>query len=175
MSNEVLDLTPHESVRITRETPDEVEVEVTWAPGGSAPPAHFHPEQDERFVVRSGTVRARVDGDERELRAGDVLEVPRGTPHQLWNDGDEPVRATWITGPAGRTAEWFRALHELRSSGRVGRNGMPGPLAFGAYLTAYDDVIRLAGPQALIRAALRLLGALGRRRGYRPEPAVSAG
>jgi hypothetical protein len=45
---------------------------------------------------------------------------------------------------------------------------MPGLLAFGAYLTEYDDVIRLAGPQPLVRGVLRLLGVLGRLRGYRP-------
>jgi hypothetical protein len=38
---------------------------------------------------------------------------------------------------------------------------MPGPLAFGAYLTEYRDVFRLAGPQPVLVSALRLLGALG--------------
>ena len=50
-----------------------------------------------------------------------------------------------------------------------GRNGMPGPLAFGAYLTEYRDVFRLAGPQPVLSPALKLLGALGRLKGYRPE------
>ena len=45
---------------------------------------------------------------------------------------------------------------------------MPGPLAFGAYLTEYDDVFRLAGPQPLLKPALRLLGVLGLAKGYRP-------
>ena len=80
-----------------------------------------------------------------------------------------PARALWRSEPAGRTAQWFTDLHELRASGRVGRNGMPGPLAFGVYLTEYDDVIRLAGPQLPIRAALAGLGAIGRLRGYRPS------
>jgi hypothetical protein len=85
----------------------------------------------------------------------------------MWNPGDEPVRAVWRTMPAGRTAEWFAALGELQRSGRVGPNGMPGPLAFGVYLTEYRDVIRLAGPQPVVRRALGLLGAIGRLRGYR--------
>ena len=61
------------------------------------------------------------------------------------------------------------AIDRLRGSGRVGRNGMPGPLAFGAYLTEYRDVFRLAGPQPLTAPALRVLGALGRLKGYRPK------
>ena len=35
----------------------------------------------------------------------------------------------------------------------VGRDGMPSPLAFGAYLTEYSDVFRLGGPQLLLRPA----------------------
>jgi quercetin dioxygenase-like cupin family protein len=162
-------LTPSESVRITSHTSDALEVEGTWGPHGSPPPKHFHPDQYERFEVLSGTLFARVGGQEHELSAGDVLEVPRGAVHQMWNPGDEPVRAIWRTSPAGRTADWFADLSALRDSGRVRRNGMPGPLAFGAYLTEYRDVIRLAGPQPLVLGALRLLGTLGRLRGYRPH------
>jgi hypothetical protein len=155
-------------VTIASRDGDALVVEGTWAPGGQAPPKHLHPHQRERFDVLEGTLRARVEGELHELGAGDTLHVPAGAVHQMWNEGDTPARATWRTEPAGRTAEWFAALHDLRASGRVGKNGMPGPLAFGAYLTEYDDVIRLAGPRPLVRGALALLGALGRLRGYRP-------
>jgi quercetin dioxygenase-like cupin family protein len=165
-------LTPHESVTIVSQDRDALVVEGTWAPGGAPPPKHLHPDQSERFHVLEGTLRARVDGELHELRAGDTLDVPAGAVHQMWNDGETPARATWRTEPAGRTAEWFAELHELRASGRVGKNGMPGLLAFGAYLTEYDDVIRLAGrPRPLVRGSLALLGALGRLRGYRPGAA----
>jgi quercetin dioxygenase-like cupin family protein len=167
-ADRIFDITPSESVRVRAHTPEALEVEATWGPGGSPPPRHFHPEQDERFEVLSGALHVRVGGEERVLSAGDVLDVPRGTAHQMWNPDDEPARAIWRTTPAGRTAEWFAAIHDLRRSGRVGRNGMPGPLAFGAYLTEYRDVFRLAGPRPVVTAALRALGALGRLRGYRP-------
>jgi quercetin dioxygenase-like cupin family protein len=163
-----LQLTPHESVRIVSHTPEALDVEGTWAPGGVAPPKHFHPGQSERFEVLEGTLRARVDGTEHQLSAGDTLDIPAGAVHQMWNEGELPVRATWRTEAAGRTAEWFAELDALRRSGRVGKDGMPGPLAFGAYLTEYGDVIRLAGPQPLVRGALALLGTIGRLRGYRP-------
>jgi quercetin dioxygenase-like cupin family protein len=161
-------LTPHESVRVTRDEPDGLEVEGTWGPGGSAPPKHFHPSQDERFEVLEGVLTARVDSEERELHPGDVLEIPSGAPHQMWNAGEVPARATWRTSPAGRTGQWFAAIDELRGSGRVGSNGMPGPIAFGAYLTEFDDVFRLAGPQLVLKPALAVLGVLGRAKGYRP-------
>jgi quercetin dioxygenase-like cupin family protein len=167
--DDVYELTPSESVRIRSHTPEALAVEGTWGPGGSAPPKHFHPDQDERFEVLEGTLTARVDGEQRELHAGDVLDIPRGAVHQMWNAGDVPARASWRTAPAGRTGEWFAAIDGLRRSGRVGRDGMPGPLAFGAYLTEFSDVFRLAGPQPLLRPLLAGLGALGRAKGYRPR------
>src|ERR671910_648955 len=136
-------LTPLESIEIVNSDALTLEVEGTWAPDGAPPPKHFHPAQAERFALLEGVLRARVEGD-------------------------VPARATWRTEPAGRTAEWFAELDALRRHGRVGKDGMPGPLAFGAYLTEYSDVIRLSGPQPLVRSILRILVVLGRLRGYRP-------
>jgi quercetin dioxygenase-like cupin family protein len=167
----VFKLTPHESIRVLERTPVALEVEGSWGPHGSPPPRHFHPSQDERFEVLEGTLVARVDGEEHRLSPGDVLEIPRGAVHQMWNPGSEPARALWRTSPAGRTAEWFAAIDALLRSGRVGSDGMPGPLAFGVYLTEYRDVFRLAGPQPLLRPAFAALGVLGRLRGYRVTPA----
>jgi quercetin dioxygenase-like cupin family protein len=164
---ETLKLTPSESVTIREDTPAALEVEGRWGPGGSPPPKHFHPSQDERFEVTAGELHARVGGEERVLRVGDVLEIPRETVHQMWNPGAAEARAIWRTAPAMRTASWFRAIDAVHRSGRVGSNGMPGPLAYGVMLSEYRDVFRLAGPDLLLRPALATLGAIGRARGYR--------
>jgi hypothetical protein len=93
----------------------------------------------------------------------------------MWNPGSEPARVRWQTRPRGRTEQWFRSVDALHREGKVGRNGMPGPLAFGALLSEYDDVLRLAvGPGPLVQGAITLLGALGRARGYRPAAEAGA-
>ena len=167
---DTLRLTPKETVTILGGTPDVLEVEAEYGPSGAPPPKHLHPAQDEHFEVLSGELRARLDGDERTLRAGDTLDIPRRTPHQMWNPGAEPARVRWQTRPAGRTEQWFRQLDALQREGRVGKDGMPGPLAFGVYLTEYRDVFRLAvAPDPLLRPVLGLLGLAGRLRGYRPR------
>jgi hypothetical protein len=149
-----------------------LEVEGTWSPSGKPPPKHFHPSQDERFEVLEGTLRARVDRVERELGTGETLDVPRGAVHQMWNPGAEPARAIWQTRPGGRTEQWFRAIDRLHREGRVGSNGMPGPLAFAVLLTEYDDTIRLAVPaEPVVRAGLSALAVVGRARGYEPRAA----
>lgn len=167
-----LKLTPIETVEIRSAGSDELEVLVTYL-HGDPPPKHFHPEQDERFEVVEGTVRVELDGEVRDLGPGDSLEIPRGAVHRLWNPEQEPARATWQTFPAGRTEQWFRALDALHREGRVGKDGQPGPLAFGVLLSEYRDVFRLAGPDLLLRPAFALLGALGRVRGYSATPAAS--
>jgi quercetin dioxygenase-like cupin family protein len=164
---DTLRITPSESVTVRESSPEVLAVEATYAPNGSEPPKHFHPEQAEHFEVLEGELRTRVDGEERTLGAGETLDIPREVVHQMWNPGASPTRVIWETRPRGRTEQWFRAIDALHRSGRVGKNGMPGPLAFAVLLTEYRDVFRLAaGPDPLIRAALTPLAAIGRMRGY---------
>lgn len=163
---ETLKLTPTESVEIRSSTAEALEVEATYGTGAKRPPKHFHPSQDERFEVLSGSLRASVDGRERTLAAGETIEIPRGTVHQMWNPSPEPARVLWRTSPGGRTERWYRSIDRLHREGRVGGGGMPGPLAFAVFLTEYRDVFRLAGPDWLLRPALAALALLGRARGY---------
>ena len=113
-----------------------LELEATYAGGGSPPPPHFHPAQDERFEVLQGAVHVRVDGEERELTAGDALQIPRGAVHQMWNEGDEQAVVNWRTEPAGRTLEWFKEVSALFRG-----EGKPNPEDL---LSDYADVYRLA-------------------------------
>lgn len=167
-----LRLTPIESVRVRSARADELEVLVTYLPG-DPPPRHFHPEQDERFEVVEGTVEVELNGDARELGPGDSIEIPRGAVHRLWNPAKGAAQAIWLTTPAGRTEQWFRALDALHREGRTGKDGQPGPLAFGVLLSEYRDVFRLAGPDFLLRPAFALLAAIGRARGYSATASTS--
>jgi mannose-6-phosphate isomerase-like protein (cupin superfamily) len=169
--NRTLKITPTESVEIRESTPDLLEVLATYGPSSKAPPKHFHPAQDEHFEVLSGRLQVRAGDDERELGPGDEIDIPRGRVHRMWNAGEAEARVVWRTTPAGRTEEWFAAIDALHREGRVAGNGMPGPLAFAALLTEFDDVFRLAGPQPVLRGALRVLAPLGRARGYLPAAA----
>jgi mannose-6-phosphate isomerase-like protein (cupin superfamily) len=169
-----LKLTPHEFVEVVSSTAERLVVEVTYGAGGSRPPKHFHPQQDERFEVLAGALSVERDGELRQLGPGEEIEIPRGATHRMWNPGSEPTRARWETAPAGRTEQWFRAIDALHREGRVGRNGMPGVLAFAVFLSEYRDVFRLAGPDPLLRPAFAALAVLGRARGYSPDPARAA-
>jgi quercetin dioxygenase-like cupin family protein len=135
---ETLRLGQHDSLEILSSTPEAFEVEATYAVGGSPPPAHHHPSQDERFEVLAGAMRARIDGEETELPEGAVLDIGRGQVHQMWNPGGEQARVRWLTTPALRTEEWFRALDGLFGEVAEGRR-----VDFGALLAEYADVFQL--------------------------------
>jgi uncharacterized cupin superfamily protein len=56
--------------------------------------ARYHAERDEEefFVVLSGTCKVRLDGKIYQLHPGDVLYTPVGVAHSFYNDGTDPCR-----------------------------------------------------------------------------------
>ena len=141
-----------------------LEVEAVYEGGGSPPPPHLHPSQAEHFEVVAGELSARLDGGEvRKLHAGEELDVPVGTKHQMWNASAAETRVRWQTSPALRTEEWFRSVD---AAVQAAGGKQPSPLRFMPLLAEYDDVFRLAvGPPAVVQPAVRALGgALGRLR-----------
>jgi quercetin dioxygenase-like cupin family protein len=138
---DVLKLGPRDSLEIRSSSTEALEVEASYRPGGSPPPAHFHPAQDERFEVLEGTMSIRVDGEDHELPAGAEIAIERGQVHQMWNPGSEPASVHWVTSPAGRTEQWFRALDGIfREDGALAEGR---EVDFAALLEEYGDVFRL--------------------------------
>ena len=62
-------------------------------PGGTAPGAHSHAEQDEVFIVTEGTMWFRTGDDWVEAPAGTFLRIPAGVTHDFENRGDRPATA----------------------------------------------------------------------------------
>jgi mannose-6-phosphate isomerase-like protein (cupin superfamily) len=154
-----------ERVTIVEHAPELLAVDAEWAPTSMKPPVHLHPEQDERFEIRSGELSVHMDGATHVVRAGESLEVPRGTVHKMWNAGTVPVEGRWEVRPALRTAEFFADVHESRAY-RRNRHGALTLLGSGPILREYDDVFRLPLPRAIARPVAALLAGLARLRGY---------
>ncbi len=149
-----------------------VEVEARYAPMREIrPPVHSHPAQDEHFEVLSGVLDFLIEGERVRVGPGEVLDIPRGQRHTVWNASDEHTRFRWRTSPALRTERMYEVLWGLAAEGRMGRHGHPRPaLLQGAVLMfAYRREYRLASPPypALVLGC-GLLGAIGRLAGYRP-------
>jgi mannose-6-phosphate isomerase-like protein (cupin superfamily) len=137
-----LKLGPTALLRVVRSDAEELEAEATYAPGSQAPPNHLHPDQDEHFEILEGAMQVKIDGGpEQTVGAGETLDVPRNTPHVMWNGADEPARTRWITRPAGRTEEWFRTLDSFQRRTEAGET-VEGDEYIRA-LEEYSDVFRL--------------------------------
>jgi mannose-6-phosphate isomerase-like protein (cupin superfamily) len=54
---------------------------------GDGPPLHRHP-YPEMWIVRGGTARMTVDGEEVIVGEGDMAFVAANTPHKFTNIGD---------------------------------------------------------------------------------------
>jgi mannose-6-phosphate isomerase-like protein (cupin superfamily) len=158
-----LQITPGEALDVIERTPDVLVLDASWAPGGSPPPAHYHPSQDEHFEVLEGSLHVELDGVERELRTGETLDIPRRTRHRMWNPDPAQARARWETRPAGRTEEWFTALAALQGTDHVDGHGRPKPLPFAALAQKYGDTFRLAAqPEFAVRFALGALATVAK-------------
>jgi mannose-6-phosphate isomerase-like protein (cupin superfamily) len=89
-----------------------VEIEMTYPPNNAPPPLHMHPSQDETFTVLAGSMIGVRGEEDFTIAVGDILEVPRSTPHKMNATGDGAV-VRWRTAPAMRTGEMFCALWEV--------------------------------------------------------------
>ena len=121
-----------------------LEMEATYPAGSPEPPEHLHPQQEERFELVAGEVTVRLDGEERTLVTGDVLEIPAGTVHAMWNGGDEIARLRWETRPAMRTEEFFSALARVAAAAMSGEPQSDDAPSGEALLREFRNEFRLA-------------------------------
>jgi len=71
---------------------------VTYEVGGASSPENEfqrHSGQEWGYVL-SGSLRVKVGFDEFVLGPGDAITFDSGSPHRLFNAGDEPARAVWF-------------------------------------------------------------------------------
>ncbi|MEJ7784811.1 MAG: cupin domain-containing protein [Solirubrobacteraceae bacterium] len=113
--------------------PDLLEVEAVWQAAEGRPPRHHHPTQDEQFEMLEGELTFELGREERVVRAGEKIEIPRRTVHRVWNAGAGVARARWRIAPAQRTAEMFAAL-----------DGGLNPLRGARILLRFRDEFRLS-------------------------------
>jgi mannose-6-phosphate isomerase-like protein (cupin superfamily) len=69
-------------------------------PVGGATTEHLHRAAEELYFFTSGNGRLRVGDVEREVGSGDCAVIPPGTPHKLWNTGQEPLVLLCCCAPA---------------------------------------------------------------------------
>ncbi|MFZ0041496.1 MAG: cupin domain-containing protein [Solirubrobacteraceae bacterium] len=75
--------------------------EATLEPGGETA-EHYHPKAEELYYFLEGHGRMRLGDSEDTIGAGDCVVITPGTPHKLWNTGQEPLVLLCCCAPAYR-------------------------------------------------------------------------
>jgi mannose-6-phosphate isomerase-like protein (cupin superfamily) len=137
---------------------------------GAVEPEHVHPLQESGAEVISGSLCFRVDGEERQLRAGESITIPANTPHFFWNDGEEEAHFVGWFRPALKIDRFFETFFGLARDGKLDEKGLPSMLRLGVMVPHFADEIRLTSPPwAVQRATFGMLAPIAKLLGYRSE------
>jgi mannose-6-phosphate isomerase-like protein (cupin superfamily) len=61
-------------------------------PFAGGPPKHIHTNFDEIFEIENGELTLWVNGEIKKIRPGEVLRIPKGTPHKPYNETADTIR-----------------------------------------------------------------------------------
>jgi len=155
---------PNMRLELLRTKGEVLEMVATYAGGSKAPPAHYHPRQQERFDVLSGSFWFEVDGRERVLKRGESMVIAPGGVHRIRNASrDEPASMHWETRPALRSAQLFEALYAMANKG-------PDLLTVAAIAHEFRQEMVFAAPPRLVQSCVfGLLAPLAKLLGKQPE------
>jgi quercetin dioxygenase-like cupin family protein len=136
-------------------------------------PEHFHPRQEERHEVLSGTLRGRVGGQERDYGEGDRVVGPAGVPHAWKNpSSDEELRFISEIRPPLIFQTILETTFGLARDGKSTKQGIPkNPLQIAVLADEsrgmfYATRVPVAVQEGFL-TLLALLASVGRLLGYR--------
>src|SRR5260370_19746663 len=84
----------------------------TFPPGTFVPP-HIHPTQDEFIYLLEGQLELLLDGKDAYASPGDLIKLPMGIPHGIFNKSDRTVKCLFWVSPARRLYDLFWGIHNL--------------------------------------------------------------
>jgi mannose-6-phosphate isomerase-like protein (cupin superfamily) len=93
--SEIRELLAHRNSAIRNQSLAEARV-----PVAGSTQEHYHPKAEEIYYITHGRGKISIEGEVRELRAGDAVAIPPGKRHKLWNTGNEILRLLCCCAPA---------------------------------------------------------------------------
>jgi mannose-6-phosphate isomerase-like protein (cupin superfamily) len=95
-------------LEVRESTPDRVVFDRRYPPDTGHADAHVHFDLTQGWEVLSGQARVVVDGETRELKTGDVVEIASGIPHQdIHNPHESDLTVRWTVAPVNEFVEAF--------------------------------------------------------------------
>ena len=85
----------------------------TFPPGTFVPP-HIHPTQDEFIYMFEGRFDLVLDGKDVVATAGDLIRMPMGLPHGIFNKSQQNAKTLFWVSPTRRLYDLFWAIHNMK-------------------------------------------------------------
>ncbi|MGP9820091.1 cupin domain-containing protein [Salinarimonas sp. NSM] len=82
-------------------------------PVGTFVPPHIHPTQDEYIYMLEGRFDLMLGGEEVVANAGDLIRMPKGMPHGIFNKTDQPVKCLFWVTPTRKLYDLFWGIHSM--------------------------------------------------------------
>jgi quercetin dioxygenase-like cupin family protein len=82
-------------------------------PVGTFVPPHIHPKQDEFLYILDGRFDLILDGAETCAEPGDLVHLPMGVPHGIFNKTNTTIKCLFWVSPSRNLFDLFWALHIL--------------------------------------------------------------
>jgi len=90
----------------------------TFPPGTFVPP-HIHPTQDEFIYMFEGRFDLVLDGKDAAANGGDLIRLPRGISHGIFNTSDRPVTCFFWVSPTRKLFDLFTKIHNVPDPAEV--------------------------------------------------------
>ena len=98
-----------------------LELRGSLPPRSEGPPLHIHFEEHEEGKVHSGILTALVDGKRIQAGSGESVELPRGSAHRWWNEGEELLEFTGYARPVVDLDRYLQAVFQVVNAGPPNR------------------------------------------------------
>lgn len=76
-------------------------------PPGLGVPPHCHTREDEVVFVLEGELQFQLGGQTMTVKAGDTVNLARGTTHGFMNMSAKPARTIWVVSPGAAFEAFF--------------------------------------------------------------------
>lgn len=74
---------------------------------GTSTQEHYHEKTEEIYFITQGQGRIRIEGESRDVKAGDAIAIPPGQKHKLWNTGPGTLTLLCCCAPCYEHADTF--------------------------------------------------------------------
>ena len=146
-----------------------LEMESLFQPNSKEPVPHYHPFQEEDFVVLEGEIAVRLNGQLKVFKQGDHFHINANEVHSMWNHSNQKAKVNWKVGPALDTEYFLENGIGIANEKKTNEDGMPGILQVALLANKFAHVFRIARPSFLIqKIVFTVLTPFSYLAGYRP-------